>query len=265
MREIACYSASLFIGLSLGLIGAGGSILTIPAFVYIVRTDPISATVYSMFVVGLSSLIGGVKAHAKKLVDLRMVFLFGTPSVIGVFISRRLIFPAIPNEIFSVGQFTLSKNILLMCLLAIIMCIASVKMLKSQPPAAEKNSEGLKIKTGSLVLQGLFVGILTGLLGIGGGFLIVPALFLWARVPMKIAIGTALLIITINASFGFLNSYSSVVIDWTVLMKFSAGAIVGILIGAKLSENIAGTYLKKTFGWFLLFVSCFIMYKVFQP
>jgi len=265
MREIACYSASLFIGLSLGLIGAGGSILTIPAFVYIVRTDPVSATVYSMFVVGLSSLIGGVKAHVKKMVDLKMVFLFGTPSVIGVFISRRLIFHSIPDVIFSTGHFTLSKNILLMCLLTIVMSVASIKMLKSQPPAVDKDSEGLKIKTRSLIMQGFFVGMLTGLLGIGGGFLIVPALYLWAKVPMKIAIGTALLIITINALFGFLNSYTSVAIDWALLMKFSTGAVVGILIGAKLSENISGVYLKKLFGWILLFVSCFILFKIFLP
>jgi len=261
MREIACFSASLFIGLSLGLIGAGGSILTIPAFVYIVRTDPVSATVYSMFVVAISSFVGSIKAHANKLVDLKMVILFGIPSVIGVLISRRLIFPAIPETIFSGNTFTLSKNILLMGMLAIVMFTASVKMLKSRPAIAGDIRDDLKIRTGSLTLQGLFTGILTGLLGIGGGFLIVPALFFLARVPMKIAIGTALLIITINSSFGFLNSFDSVRIDWALLIKFSSGAVIGILIGAKISEKISGNYLKKIFGCFLMLLSFFILYK----
>ncbi|MBS1600383.1 MAG: sulfite exporter TauE/SafE family protein [Bacteroidetes bacterium] len=264
MREIACYCASLIIGLSLGMIGAGGSILTIPAFVYIARTDPGAATVYSMFVVGLSSLVGGIRAHAKKLVDLKVVALFGTPSVIGVFISRRLIFPAIPDIIFSTPGFILSKNLLLMGSLAIIMLFASVKLLRMQPVIISNNSDR-EVKRGMLTVQGLFVGMLTGLIGIGGGFLIVPALFFLARLPMKVAIGSALLIITINATFSFLTSFTTVPIDWSLLIKFTAGAAIGILIGTKISEKISGNYLKKIFGCFLLLVSFFIFYKVIHP
>lgn len=264
MRDIACYSASLFIGLSLGLIGAGGSILTIPAFVYIVRTDPVSATVYSMFVVGLSSLVGGVKAHLKKMVDLKMVFVFGTPSVIGVLISRRLIFPAIPDIIFAVNGLVVSKSMLLMIMLTVIMFIASIKMLKSAPAAANIGGADLKNNTVLLAVEGLFVGMLTGLLGIGGGFLIVPALFFLARLPMKIAVGTALFIITLNAAFSFLNSFSTIAIEWPILIRFSVGAIIGILIGTKLSEKVSGNYLKKIFGLFLLFISFFILFKIFE-
>ena len=263
MREIACYSASLVIGLSLGLIGAGGSILTIPAFVYIVRTDPVSASIYSMFVVGLSSLIGSVKAYIKNLLDWQTALLFGIPSATGVLISRRIIFPGIPDVIFSDRNFTLSKTTLLMTMLAVVMIIASLKMLKSGMPVTINKSERHTMRTRPLLLQGLLTGILTGLLGIGGGFLVIPALIFWARVPMKKAIGTGLLIIAINACFGFLNSYSTISMDWILLFRFSAGATIGVLIGTKLSEKIPGDHLKKIFGLFILLVSFFIIYQVF--
>ncbi len=262
MREIGFYAASLFIGLSLGLIGAGGSILTIPVLVYVVGADPVSATVYSMFIVGSSSLVGGTRALLKKLVDIKMVFLFGAPSVIGVLISRRLIFPAIPATIFSTHAFTLSKNVLLMGMLSIVMFFASVKMLRAKPVVTDNHSVG-QVKTGILMVEGLLVGLLTALLGVGGGFLIVPALHLLARVPMKMAIGTALVIITINAAFSFLNAYTTVAINWPLLIRFTAGAAIGILIGTKLSEKISGNYLKKTFGIFILFISFFTLYKIF--
>jgi uncharacterized membrane protein YfcA len=114
-----------------------------------------------------------------------------------------------------------------------------------------------------LLLRGLLVGMVTGLLGIGGGFLIVPALYLLVNLPVKKAIGTALLIITINSLFSFLNSYGSMEIEWLLLIKFSMGAVLGIIIGTKLSRKIPGDYLKKTFGWVVLCMSFYIVYKQF--
>ena len=262
MKELETFIASLGIGLSLGLIGAGGSILTIPVFVYILKKDPVSSSVYSMFVVGISSMAGSIQSIFNKLVDFKAVVTFGIPSVLGVFIARKTIFPVIPDELFSVGSFTLSKSMLLMLCLSSLMFLAARRMLK---PAEKRDAIELRDAqvTLALLLRGLVVGMVTGLLGIGGGFLIVPALYLLVNLPVKKAIGTALLIIAINSLFGFLNSYTSMEIDWLLLIKFSMGAVVGIIIGTKPSRKIPGNYLKKTFGWVILSMSFYIVYKQF--
>jgi uncharacterized membrane protein YfcA len=262
MKELETCVASLGIGLSLGLIGAGGSILTIPVFVYILKKDPVSSSVYSMFVVGISSMAGSVQSIFNKLVDFKAVLTFGIPSVIGVFIARKTIFPLIPDELFSIGSFTLSKSMLLMLCLASLMFLAARRMLKPAIRNARVEQEDKQV-TILLLLRGLLVGMVTGLLGIGGGFLIVPALYLLVNLPVKKAIGTALLIITINSLFSFLNSYGSMEIEWLLLIKFSMGAVLGIIIGTKLSRKIPGDYLKKTFGWVVLCMSFYIVYKQF--
>jgi len=262
MKELETFIASLGIGLSLGLIGAGGSILTIPVFVYILKKDPVSSSVYSMFVVGISSMAGSIQSIFNKLVDFRAVFSFGIPSVIGVFIARKTIFPMIPGELFSIGSFTLSKSMLIMLCLSSLMFLAARRMLKPAIKNHPVEPEDKQI-TISLLLRGLIVGMVTGLLGIGGGFLIVPALYFFVNLPVKKAIGTALLIITINSLFSFLNSYTSMEIDWLLLIKFSMGAVVGIIIGTKLSRKIPGNYLKRGFGWFILSMSFYIVYREF--
>ena len=236
MKELETCLASLGIGLSLGLIGAGGSILTIPVFVYILKKDPVSSSVYSMFVVGISSMAGSVQSIFNKLVDFKAVLTFGIPSVAGVLIARKTIFPVIPGELFSIGSFTLSKSMLLMLCLSSLMLFAARRMLKPTIKKEQVEQEEKQV-TISLLLRGLLVGMVTGLLGIGGGFLIVPALYLLVNLPVKKAIGTALLIITINSLFSFLNSYSSMEIEWLLLIKFSMGAILGIIIGTKLSPK----------------------------
>jgi len=262
MKELETCLASLGIGLSLGLIGAGGSILTIPVFVYILKKDPVSSSVYSMFVVGISSMAGSIQSIFNKLVDFKAVVSFGIPSVIGVFIARKTIFPLIPDELFSIGSFTLSKSTLFMLCLSSLMFLAARRMLKPTIKAHPLGHEDRPV-TISLLLRGLVVGMVTGLLGIGGGFLIVPALYVLVNLPVKKAIGTALLIITINSLFSFLNSYESTEIEWLLLIKFSMGAVLGIIIGTKLSRKIPGNYLKKTFGWVILSMSFYIVCKEF--
>jgi uncharacterized membrane protein YfcA len=260
MNELTAYAASLAIGLSLGLIGAGGSILTIPVFVYVLKKDPLSSGVYAMFVVGISAMAGSIQSMINKLVDFRIAIVFGVPSVAGVLVARKLIFPSIPY-LFSVGSFSLSKDMIFMLCLSVLMCLAAFRMLN--PILTNHEARADKPAILSLLLRGSFVGIITGLLGIGGGFLIVPALFLMAGLSMKQAIGTALLIITTNSLFSFLTSYASMNLDWLLLSKFSLGAIAGIVIGTKLSAKIPGDLLKKIFGWFILSVSVYIIYKQF--
>jgi uncharacterized membrane protein YfcA len=262
MEELEVCAASLGVGLSLGFIGAGGSILTIPVFVYILKKDPLSSGVYSTFVVGISGMAGSIRSIFNKLVDFKVALTFGIPSVAGVLIARKGIFPSIPSQLFSAGPFTLSKSMLFMLCLSLLMFLSAMKMLK---PAMIRDEAAQVDRPTTLLLlfRGLLVGIVTGLLGIGGGFLIVPALYFLAMLPVKKSIGTALLIITANSVFGFLSSYTSLDIDWTLLLKFSLGAVAGILIGTKLSEKIPGDSLKKIFGWFVLAISFYIVYKQF--
>ncbi len=257
MKELITGAASLTIGLSLGLIGAGGSILTIPVFVYILRIDPLASSVYSMFVVGTCSAVGSLKSMMNRLVDFKVTIVFGVPSVLGVLLSRKWIFPAIPQDLFSIGGFVLSKNILFMLCISVLMFATAMRMLKSAPRLENKHANQDKNQIGLLWIQGVFVGLLSGLLGIGGGFLIVPALYFWAGVPMKTAVGTTLLIIAINSLFSFFSSYPSYLIDWNLLFKFSAGSVVGILIGTRIAENISGDSLKKIFGWMVLAISVY--------
>lgn len=263
MKELETYLASVAIGLCLGLIGAGGSILTIPVLVYILKTDPVVSTVYSMFIVGICSLVGGILSFIKKLVDIKAAILFGIPSVGGVFIARKLIFPALPNQFFSIGSLAVSRDIFIMASLAVIMFFVSLKMLRKNisPGPVSNNSKKNPVL---FLLQGLLTGIVTGLLGVGGGFLIVPGLLFWVKLPMKTAIGTTLIIISVNAAAGFATSYNSVSIEWTVLTKFSIGAVVGILAGTKLSEKVKADHLKKLLGWLIILTSVYVLCRQFQ-
>lgn len=264
MQELVACTAALGIGLSLGLIGAGGSILTIPVFVYVLKIDPLSSSIYSMFVVGISSLAGGIQSIINKLVDWNTTVLFGIPSIAGVFIARRFLFPAIPAHLLSIGSFVVSKEIVFMLCLASLMLFAATRMLR---PMTKRGDDAMPAKPAIalLLLRGVLAGIITGLLGVGGGFLIVPALHFWASLPVKKSIGTALIIICSNCFFGFCNSYSSLPIDWIMLIKFSAIAIAGILIGTRLSARIQSIHLKKIFGWFILCTSFYIIYKTILP
>ena len=263
MKELITCAASLTIGFSLGLIGAGGSILTIPVFVYILKVDPLASSIYSMFVVGISSAAGGIKSMMNKLVDFKVTLVFGIPSVFGVLIARTWIFPYIPDELLTLGGFVLSKKTGFMLCISVLMFLAGFRMLKSSSRQKSGSDLEEEIRTAFILIQGLLVGLLTGLLGMGGGFLIVPALYFWAKLPMKTAVGTALLIIAINSLTSFMISFPSAVIDWYLLFKFSAGSVLGIMIGVKLAENVSGDSLKIIFGWFVLVISLYIVLKQF--
>lgn len=256
---IAGYIIAFFIGASLGFIGGGGSILTVPVLVYFLHVDPLLATTYSLFIVGCTSLAGGAEAYMKKLVDFQAVSLFGIPSILSIFIARHFILPAIPDMI---GSFP--KGNFLMLVFALLMLIAGVSMIfnrydESKITATKPAQQSNKLLY--LFLPGLFVGLVTGLLGAGGGFLIIPVLVLLMRVPMKIAIGTSLLIIAINASFGFVFSIGQYHFDWKLLLLFTALSVMGVFAGRQLSVKLKAQSLKKVFGWFVLLVGVYIIFK----
>lgn len=258
--EIIGYLASLIIGVSLGLIGGGGSILTVPVLVYLFGVDPVEATAYSLFIVGTTSLVGVVPKYKQGEVNLKTAIIFGIPSIVAVYATRAFIVPAIPSEVMTLGSFAVTKSILMMVLFAILMVFASISMIKSKKKAEEEATEQ-KFNYPMILLEGAVVGVLTGLVGAGGGFLIIPALVVLSKLPMKQAIGTSLLIIAVKSLFGFTGDLGHQEMNWTLLLSVSALAVVGIFVGNILSKKIAADQLKKGFGWFVLVMGIYIITK----
>ena len=261
--EILGYIASILIGVSLGMVGSGGSILTVPVLVYLMGVNPLLATTSSLFIVGCTSLVGGLRAYSKKLVDFKAVTEFGIPSIFSIFLTRHYLLPALPNQFFSIGKEVITKEIFLMVVFAVLMVAASFAMIRSKQTEqlAGNMEKDRHEKVLPLVLLGLVIGAVTGLLGAGGGFLIIPSLVLFLKLPMKTAIGTSLLIIAINSLFGFLFSLKQFEYNWTILLSFTALAIMGLFIGSKLAEKISSASLKKGFGWFVLTMGIYIIVK----
>ncbi len=257
-NELLGYFGALVVGLVLGLIGGGGSILTVPLLVYLLGYNPIVATAYSLFVVGSSSLVGTIQKHKKKLVDFKIGLAFSFPSFIAVYLSRRYLVPSLPDTLLSFGDFTLTKEMGIMIFFAIVMLLASISMIKNKKPSYNIHNKHPYYKT---FIQGIVIGVITGIIGAGGGFLYVPALVLWANLPMKKAVGTSLVIITINSLIGFTGDLHSIEVDWIFLLSFSFLTILGILIGGLISKYISNKSLKKGFGWFTLVMAFYIMYK----
>lgn len=258
--EIIGFIASILIGVSLGLIGSGGSILTVPVLVYLFAVNPVTATAYSLFIVGSTAAIGSITYFKKGLVNIQTALVFGIPSIIAVFLTRAYIVPAIPNEVFSIGSFIVSKSILMMVLFAILMVAASYSMIKKDKKKTDENSVQ-KFNYPLILVEGSVVGIVTGLVGAGGGFLIIPALVLLSKLPMKEAVGTSLVIIAAKSLIGFLGESSETIIEWPLLLGVSFFAILGIFGGIYLSKKIDGTKLKPIFGWFVLFMGIYIIIK----
>lgn len=259
--EYIGYFASILIGVALGLIGGGGSILTVPVLVYLFAIEPVIATAYSLFIVGLTSAVGTVGYFKKGLVNIKTAIVFGIPSIIAVFATRAVIVPAIPKVIFSMGNFILTKDLFLMLLFAVIMIIASYSMIRKDKITVSEEPHEQKFNYPLILLEGALVGIITGLVGAGGGFLIIPALVILSKLPMKEAVGTSLVIIAAKSLIGFFGEGGENVIDWQFLFTISAFAIVGIFVGTALSKKIDGNKLKPAFGWFVLVMGMYIITK----
>lgn len=261
ITEIAGYGAALCIGLSLGLIGGGGSILTVPVLVYLLGVNPVLSTAYSLFVVGTTALAGSFAYMRNGLVDYRTAVVFGIPSIIAVYLTRKLVVPAIPDVLFTIGSLSITKNIFVMLLFAVLMVAASFSMIRGRKYSAQSQQEEHSINYPLVLLEGMVVGILTGLVGAGGGFLIIPALVLLARLPMKTAVGTSLLIIAAKSLIGFTGDIGSQPIDWIFMLVFTSLAVIGILLGSYVSRFISDAKLKPAFGWFVLLMGIYILIK----
>lgn len=260
---IAGYFASALIGVSLGLIGGGGSILTVPVLVYLFGVDPVVATAYSLFIVGLTSLVGTLPKYNEDMVNLKTAVIFGIPSILAVYATRAWLVPMIPDMVFSIGSLVVSKAMLLMGIFAILMVAASISMIKSTPLKADGPVTPQQFNYPMILLEGVLVGLLTGLVGAGGGFLIIPALVLFSRLPMKQAVGTSLLIIAAKSLFGFMGDLSHYHLNWMLLGSVTALAIAGIFVGNRMSRRVDGEKLKKAFGWFVLAMGIYILFKEF--
>jgi len=260
ITEILGYLAALLIGGILGLIGGGGSILTLPILVYLLVLDPVLATAYSLFVVGATAFVGTLRNIPKKIIDYKTALVFAPPAFVGVYLTRKYLVPAIPDHILSIGSFEITKGIAIMLFFAIVMLVAAWSMIRGRK---ELGTETQKIVYNYplIVVEGLAVGLITGLIGAGGGFLIIPALVLLAKLPMKRAVATSLLIIAVKSLIGFIGDVENLDIDWTFLLSFTSFSVIGIFIGIYLNKFIPGKSLKKSFGWFVLIMGIYILLK----
>lgn len=256
--QVMGYFAALIMGLSLGLIGGGGSILTVPILVYLFSQDPLIATTGSLFVVGTTALVGAISNARKKMLDFKTGFLFALPSFVGVFVARRLMLPSLPGILYEGHGIILTKALLVMGIFAILMVLASRAMIRS---GNLKSEEAFKEKTSlaKIISNGFLVGVTTGFVGAGGGFLIIPALVILLKLPMKLAVGTSLAIIAANSLFGFAISAKTEALDWQVLLLVTTIGAVGIFLGQAMTASINEKVLKKGFGYFVLLVGSLVL------
>ena len=258
--EIIGYFGAFLTGVVIGLFGGGGSILAVPIFVYLFKLNPILATSYSMFVVGFSATIGTIINIKKKLIEYNTAIIFIIPALISVFLTRRFVIPNLPDVIASLGSFVFTKDMGLMLLFSFIILLSAFFMMKK---SRTKIASNLKrdINYSLLVLIGLGVGLLTGLVGAGGGFIIVPALVLFARLEIKQAVATSLIIITFNSLIGFTTDLTFLNIDWYFLISFTMFSVSGIFLGTHLSTLVKESTLKTNFARFMVLMALVIIFK----
>ncbi|OBX22446.1 MULTISPECIES: sulfite exporter TauE/SafE family protein [Bizionia] len=260
--EIFGYISALLIGIVLGLIGGGGSILAVPVLAYLFSVNEKVATAYSLFVVGVSALVGGLKQHKKGLVDWRTAIVFGIPAIIGISVVRHFVIPALPEVMFTIGNFEFTRRMVMFGMFSILMIPAALSMLRDVKIKPENSQVSYNYPL--IIIEGLLIGAITGMIGAGGGFLIIPALVLLANVDIKVAVATSLIIIAMNALSGFfLGDALTMTIDWKFLLSFTAISLVGIFIGSYLGNFVDGKKLKKGFGYFVFAMAIFIFYMEF--
>ena len=257
--EIFGYLSAILMGISLGMIGGGGSILTVPILVYFFQQNAMVATTGSLFFVGITALVGAAISSFRGLVEYKTGVLFALPSFAGVFFARKFILPAIPDSFSVLGQIAISKSLLILVCFSLLMILASRAMIKSgKTPTTEPSKSNRQKGIISIGIKGFLVGCTTGFVGAGGGFLIIPALVLLIGLPMKMAVGTSLAIITANSLFGFSVSLTEINIDWHLLLTIAALGIFGLILGTQISGRFDEANLKKYFGYFVLAVGSLI-------
>ena len=255
--EIIGYIAAVAIGITLGLIGGGGSILTVPIMVYLFRINPELATSYSLFIVGITAAIGSYKQYLFQNLKLKEALYFAIPSLFSLLFIRKIILPNIPQTLFQMGTLVITKDMLIMLVFGILMIAASRAMI-----CRTESNATIAVNYPKLAGIGLLVGLVTGFLGAGGGFLIIPALLFFGGIPMKKAVGTSLLIIAINSLVGFTGDWiNGVQVNIVFMLSITVMAVIGMLIGSMLSRKIEGAKLKSAFGWFVLVMGILIIGK----
>lgn len=258
--EIIGFILAVLIGVSLGLMGGGGSILTVPLLVYFFQVNPFLASTYSLVIVGVSSLIGAIPFVKKGEFHIPAIIQLGIPSVIVVSLTKYFLIPLIPEQ-FQVGNGIICRSDkLLLVFFSLIIILASSAMIRKQKNEIQKNVSVIQ-----LVFHGVLTGFLTGLVGVGGGFLIIPVLVLVCKIPMKKAVGSSLIIILLNSVIGLVSSKNLASFDYSLLLKITSFSVVGIVIGSYLATKIDGNKLKKGFGWFILLMGIGILLKELIP
>jgi uncharacterized protein len=244
---------ALLVGLSLGLLGGGGSILTVPILVYALGFEAKQAIAMSLAIVGTTSLLGALSHWRAGNVNLRVAALFGVVAMAGTYPGARL-------AVYFSGAAQL-------VLFALVMLLAAFFMLRGQrvtlraETSAPQGAALAEMPLAKIALEGLAVGVLTGLVGVGGGFLIVPALVLLGKVPIKEAVGTSLLVIALKSAAGFAGYFGQVEIPWGAMLTFTGVAALGIVGGAFLVRVVSPTSLQRAFGLFLVAMGAFILYQ----
>lgn len=254
------YLAAFCVGLILGLLGGGGSILAIPILLYLFSVDIVQATAYSLFMVGTTSLVGSIQRYRESLVDVKVGLIFGIPSIIAKFLTRKYVVGLIPEVVIDTGYLVLSRRMLILGLFSILVMAAASAMIGSWSKSTDRWYTG-KVGNSWLVSLGAGIGLITGISGLGGGFIIVPTLLFFTRIPIKKAIGTALFIISLSSLIGFTGDLSHTEVDWPLLLGITGIAVLGIFTGNQFSHRLSGLQLKKAFGWFVLLMGLAILIK----
>jgi len=215
------------------------------------------ATAYSLFIVGFAALVGGIKQNINNNVDWITAVVFGIPALIGVWIVRHYVIPELPDVLFDVGDFAISRRMGMFGVFIVLMVAAALSMLKEN--TRKGGSGDISYNYPLILIEGLIVGTVTGLVGAGGGFLIIPALVVLTNLDIKKAIGTSLVIIALKSILGFFLADALIMsIDWNFLIVFTSITIIGIFLGVYIGNFIDGNKLKKGFGYFILAMSIFM-------
>lgn len=255
MEIIIGYLASAIIGISLGLIGGGGSILTVPVLVYLFHVDPVLATAYSLFIVGVSSSVGAMLKLKTQEIDRNLTVIFGLPLLLTVFVFRKFLVPLIPNQIWNFHDFVLTKSDFILTLFGLLMVLAALSLLSSPKTSNSK----ITIHPFFLGILGIGIGSISGLLGAGGGFIIIPALMIFGHLEMKKAVGISLVIVAISSLIGFTGDLSHTTMNWQLLGIVTAIAVIGVFVGHFLASFVSGVKLKHGFGWFIMVMGSLIL------
>ena len=257
--ELFGYTLLIGVGLLLGMMGGGGSILSVPILVYLFSLDVVVASSYSLFIVGSTSVVGTALKHRDRFIDIPAVLQLGVPSLFVTFCTRKWIVCSLPDVLFMCGSIPLTRRILLLTVFATVIIFSSLMVIRSRQSTGEESTS--RPYPLALIVAGLGVGFLSGLAGVGGGFLILPTLILFAGLRFNVAVGTALPIIAMNSLVGFLGGASSHPVDWLFLTSISLLATFGIFLGDVVARRLSSNNLKQIFGWSTLVLGIWILVK----